>query len=103
MERDSVRELPGARGNSTAERTMSDQDFSTKRLLSLRRLTRGVADYLRGQVKDYLAVLSPQFHLKAYFGENVEGPKDFVKGAETNFKDLKAAYEAVGKTKPFNL
>jgi hypothetical protein len=82
---------------------MADHDFSTKRLLSLRRLTRSVADLMKGQIKDYLALLAPQFQLKPFFGEFIEGPKDFVKGAETNFKELKAAYEAIAKAKPFSL
>ena len=82
---------------------MADETFSTKKLLGLRKLTRAVGDLLRGQLREYLTNLSLQLRPKSIFGEFVEGPKDYVKSAETNFKELQTAYEAIGVAKPFGL
>jgi len=86
-----------------AEIVMAESVLSTKRLLALRKLTRAFADLLRGQMKEHLALLAPRFAPKSVFGEFMEGPKEYVKGAEANFKELKAAYDSICTTKPFNL
>ncbi len=82
---------------------MADEAFTTKRLLGLRKLTRAVGELLRGQLREYLTNLSLQLRPKSIFGEFVEGPKDYVKSAETNFKELQMTYEALCGTKPYNL
>jgi hypothetical protein len=82
---------------------MADEAFTTKKLLGLRKLTRAVGDLVRGQLKDYLSALAIQFRPKSVYGEFVEGPKEYIKGAEANFKELQAAYESLCGAKPFNL
>jgi hypothetical protein len=82
---------------------MANEEFTTKKLLGLRKLTRAVGDLLRGQLKDYLSALAIQFRPKSVFGEFVEGPKEYFKGAEANFKELQTTYEALCGAKPFGL
>jgi len=82
---------------------MANEEFTTKKLLSLRKLTRAVADLLRGQLKDYLAALAIQFRPKSVFGEFVEGPKEYFKGAEASFKELQTTYESLAASKLYNL
>ena len=81
---------------------MADEAYSTKRQLSLRRLTRAVSELVRSQMKEYLTLLGPHFRAKPIFGEMMSGAKDYIKGAEANFKELKAAYESACQTAPFN-
>lgn len=80
---------------------MADDAFSTKKLLSLRRLTRAVADLMRGQIKEYLSILSVQLRPKPFFGEFMDGAKDFVKGADANYKEMAAAFEKLCSSKPY--
>lgn len=82
---------------------MADEAFTTKKLLGLRKLTRAVGELLRGQLKDYLAALALQFRPKSVFGEFVEGPKEYFKGAEASFKELQTTYESLCGAKIFNL
>ena len=79
-------------------------ELNTKRLLVLRKLTRAVADLLRGQLKDYLTTLAPVLRPRSILGEHVESDvKEFVKGAEAAFKDLQVLYARVAAARPFNL
>jgi hypothetical protein len=81
-----------------------DDTFTTQKLLLLRRLTRAVGDVLRGQLKEYLATLTPLLRPRAVLGEFLAGgPKEVVSGSEKAFKDLQAAYEAVAGSKLYNL
>jgi hypothetical protein len=75
-----------------------------KQLRVRRRLTRAVAEFVRGQLKDFLAVLGPLLRPRAVFGEHVQGSaKESVRGADTAFRELQAVYEAVAASRPFNL
>ena len=77
-------------------------DYSTQRMLALRKITRSMADVLRQQLKEYLATVSPLLRPKSVFGDYVQGgAKELVRGADVAFKDLQALYEAVVSTKPF--
>jgi hypothetical protein len=83
---------------------MADEAFDTQRLLALRKLTRALADLLRGEVKDYLTALGPLLRPHTVFGSLVDGGgKDAVRGADAAFKDLQGLYAVVAATKPFNL
>src|SRR5262249_44528396 len=71
---------------------------------ALRKLTRAMADLLRGQAKEYLSTLGPLFRPRAILGGYTESnPKETVPGAEKAFKDLQALYEAVAGCKLFGL
>ena len=68
---------------------MADEPFTTQRLLALRKITRSVADLLRGELREYLATLSPLFRPRAVLGNHVEGGvNEPVKGADAVFKAL---------------
>lgn len=78
--------------------------FSTKRLLALRRVTRGAAELMTAQLKDHLQTVNYLFRPKATFGDFVAGPsKEPARGAESALADLKSQYAAVAVAKPFNL
>jgi hypothetical protein len=81
-----------------------DDRYSVKRLLVLRKLTRTVADLLRGQLREYLATLGPLLRPRNVLGEHVQSPaKETVKGADAAFKELQGLYETACRAKPFNL
>ncbi len=81
-----------------------EMDFSTRRLLLLRRLTRAVSESLRGQVRGYLGTLAPILRPRTVFGEHVQSNvKEVVRGSEKAFKDLQAVFDGAIREKPFNL
>jgi len=80
------------------------EEFTTQRLLALRKLTRAMADLLRGHAKEYLATFAPIFRPRTILGGYTEAnPKETVPGAEKAFKELQALYESVAGSKVFGL
>jgi hypothetical protein len=80
-----------------------DEQYTIQRLLKLRKLTRAVADLLRGQIKDYLGTLAPALRPRGVFGEYIQGgAKEGFRGSEKNYQDLQALYRTVGGGRPFN-
>jgi len=81
---------------------MTDQGWSTQRLIVLRRATRAIADLLHGQLKEYLAALSPLFRPAVILGEYVQGgAKEMSATAIKAFQDLQAVYGTAAVAKPF--
>jgi hypothetical protein len=81
-----------------------DESLTTKRLVVLRKLTRAIADFVRGQLKDHLTALGPILRQRTVFGEYVRSDtKETVKGAEAAFKEMQALYAKVATAKPFSL
>ena len=81
-----------------------NEPYSTDRLLVLRKVTRAIADLLRGQLRDYLTTVVPLFRPKTVFGDYVGSPtRENVPGGEKAFQELQSLYEAVAGGKPFNL
>jgi hypothetical protein len=83
-----------------------ENDYSIKKLLVLRRLTRAVADLLHGQMREYIATLTPLLRPRAVLGHLVEGGgggKETVHGADKALAELQTLYEAHSAAKPFNL
>lgn len=81
-----------------------DDRYNTKRLLSLRRLTRGIAEMLRAQLKDHLATLSSLTRPRSILGDHVAGGvKESVKGGESAFHELRTLWETVAVAKPFGM
>ncbi len=81
-----------------------DEQFSTQKLLELRRLTRGVSELLRNQLKEYLATLAPLFRPAMVLGEYVHGStKGAVKGAENNFRELRGLFDAIAGSKLYGI
>jgi hypothetical protein len=82
---------------------MPDPAFTTQRLLALRKLTRAVADFLRGQLKEYLATLGPLLRPRAVLGDHIQSSvKEPVKGSDAAFKELQALYNSLAAAKPFH-
>ncbi|MBV9209275.1 MAG: hypothetical protein JOZ52_01530, partial [Acidobacteria bacterium] len=83
---------------------MTEERFDTERLLRLRKLTRSIADHLRGQMKEYLSTLAPLLRPRAVLGDYVQSStRETSKNADAAFKDLQSVYEAVARRPPFNL
>ncbi len=81
-----------------------EEPYSVQKLLVLRKLTRAIADLLRGQMKDYLATLAPVLRPRVVLGDYVESSsKETARGADKAFKDLQALYDTVAASKPFEL
>jgi hypothetical protein len=81
-----------------------EEDYTTQKLLTLRKLTRTAGDIINGQMKEYIASLAPLFRPRGIFGEQIQGSgKEIVKGSEQAFKELKALYENVATAAPFYL
>jgi hypothetical protein len=84
---------------------MPEETYSLQRLLALRKLTRGIADLLRAQLKEYLGTLAPLVRPKALFGDYVQGAgKDAGRIATDKvFQELDALYQSVAKAKPYTI
>jgi len=81
-----------------------EENYSIQRMLDLRKLTRAIAELLRGQMRDYLVTLAPLYHPRTVLGEYVQGStKEALKGANTVFKELQALYDSIAPSRPFNL
>lgn len=77
---------------------------SMQSLLVLRKLTRAIADVVRGQMTEYLATLAPLLRPKMVLGDHVEdGTKESTRRSDKAFKELQTLYEKLAGTKPFNL
>jgi hypothetical protein len=81
---------------------MSDEPFSTKRIIALRKLTRAVAGHLTALLREYLEAIGPQLRPRAVLGDYVEGVREQVRGGEAAFKDVQTLYEKVGGPRKFD-
>ena len=83
---------------------MTDEGWSTKRLIVLRRVTRAIADLLHGQLKEYLSALAPLFRPAGILGEYVQGGEKGMSAATLKaFQELQNVYGAAAGSKPFGL
>ena len=83
---------------------MPDNPYNTESLLAIRKLTRAVADVLRGQMKEYLSTLAPLLRPQIALGGYLVGTtKDPVRGADQAYKELEGLYETVARARPFDL
>ncbi|HXD33131.1 MAG TPA: hypothetical protein VN643_18560 [Pyrinomonadaceae bacterium] len=80
------------------------EGYTTDRLLALRRLTRAMADLLRGQMKEYISTLAPLMHPKAVLGNYVgSSAYEVSRTGERAINELREQYQAVVKSRVFNL
>lgn len=83
---------------------MTDEKWSTQRLIVLRRATRAIAEVLHGQLKEYLAVLTPLFRPSSILAEYIQGgPREVSPAATKAFQELQSVYQAAAGSKPFSL
>jgi hypothetical protein len=81
-----------------------DERYSIQNLLALRKLTRGMADLLRGQMKELLSTLAPLFHPKVVFGNYVDSESyGSSRTGEKAFKEFRELYHTVAQSRPYNL
>jgi len=81
-----------------------DQDFTIQKLLTYRKLTRAIGEIVSGQLKEYIATLTPLFRQRAVLGEHIQGGgKEAVNTADRAFKELQTLYESVAGAAPFHL
>ena len=83
---------------------MPDEHYDIQKFLKLRKLTRAIADLLRGQLTDYVATITPMLRPKNVLGEYIQGgSKESVRGADKAFLQLQRLYNTVVNAKPYNL
>jgi hypothetical protein len=81
-----------------------DERYSIQHLLALRKLTRGMADLLRGQMKELLSTLAPLFHPKIVFGNYVDGESyGTSRTGDKAFKEFQELYRTIGQSRLYNL
>ena len=82
---------------------MAERD-SIQSLLVRRKLTRTIAEFVRGELTQHLATLTPLFQPQTLLGDRIQGGHtDSIRRAEQVFKDLQTAYEVIAPAKPFSL
>jgi hypothetical protein len=78
--------------------------YSTQKLLALRKLTRAMAEFVRGQARDYLNTLAPLLRPKAFLGEYIQGSsREGSARSERAFQELQRLYAAIANSGPFAL
>ena len=83
---------------------MSGEPYSIQRLLSLRKLTRAIADLLRAELKDYLSAMAPMLRPRNVLGDYVQGAsKEGSRGSEKALLELQRLYATVASAKPYHL
>lgn len=81
-----------------------EERYSTERMLVLRKLTRAIADLLRGQLKDHISTLAPLMHPKSVLGNYVGSQTyEVSRTGEKAFNELRERYQALVKSRDFNL
>src|SRR3954447_3113567 len=77
---------------------MKQEQRAGKSLLSLRKLTRAVADLVREQVTTHVATLTPLLQPKRLLGAYADGATtDPQPAAARGLRDLQAAYKEAGE------
>ena len=80
------------------------QPKSISQMLTLRKLTRAVADHLTQQLRSHLATLAPLINPRNVFGVHLRSTtKQTVKGEAEAFEQLKGLYLPLAGSAPFNL
>jgi hypothetical protein len=81
-----------------------EEAHTTQKLIALRKLTRTIGEIICGQMKDYIATLTPLFRQRAVFGEHIQGfGREPALLAEKAFLELQTLYATVATTAPFHL
>ncbi len=81
-----------------------DRTFDIPKLLTLRKLTRAVADTLTAELKMHLATLAPLIQPRHVFGEFIRGgSKQGTTDTDKPFRQLQELYKSLARTKPFSL
>jgi hypothetical protein len=80
------------------------QPQSISQMLTLRKLTRAVADHLTQQLRSHLATVAPLINPRNVFGVHLRSTaRQSVKGEDDAFAQLKKLYVPLAGSAPFNL
>jgi hypothetical protein len=79
------------------------EQYGTKRMLTLRKLTRAAAEILGSQLKDYLSAVAPLLHPKLVLGDYISGVKETARGADAIYREIDSLYQEASRHKPFSL
>ncbi len=83
---------------------MNTEGLTLQRLLALRKLTRGISELFRGQLREHLTTLAPVIRPKAVFGDYVQGgAKEAARGADRAYAELREAYQKIAPARPFGV
>jgi hypothetical protein len=81
-----------------------EEEYSTQRLLTLRKATRSISDLLRAQMKEYLSTLAPLFSPRGVLGNYAErGAYEASSIGEKAFRELQEHYQKIGQSKQYQL
>jgi len=81
-----------------------EQEYSTQRLLALRKATRSIADLLRSEMKEYLSTLAPLFSPRSVLGNYAErGTYEAASIGEKAFRELQELYQKIAQSKQYQL
>jgi len=80
------------------------EEYSTQRLLALRKATRSISDLLRNQMKEYLSTLAPLFNPRGVLGNYAErGTYEASSRGEKAFRELQELYQKIAQSKQYQL
>jgi hypothetical protein len=83
---------------------MNEEQYSTQRMLVLRRLTRAISNLLHEQLREHLSALAPLLRPRSVLGDYVQGgTREGLKSSEKALQELQSTYRTVASSKPFNL
>ena len=81
-----------------------NEQYSTQRLLNLRRSTRTISDLLRSQMKEHLSTLAPLFQPRTVLGSYAEtSAYEASRIGEKAFKELQDSYTSIAQSKLYRL
>ena len=81
-----------------------DKGADTSSLLVLRKLTRSISAALRAQLVERVTTLTPILRPEIAFGKHIQGgQREWIVKSDQALKELRALYERIASTGPFNL
>ena len=79
-----------------------EERIDISRLLTLRKATRAISEYLEQQLNEHLSALTPLFNPRAVLGHRIRGGRKVTgRDAEKAFAEVTGLYQSVFRTKPF--
>jgi len=81
-----------------------DKGADTSSLLVLRKVTRSISAALRAQLVERVTTLTPILRPEIAFGKHIQGgQREWIVKSDQALKELRALYERIASTGPFNL
>ena len=81
-----------------------EERIDISRLLTLRKATRAISEYLEQQLNEHLSALTPLFNPRAVLGHRIRGGSKLTgRDVEKTFAEVSELYRSVFRSKPFDL